>query len=389
MQRSLLLHDVASKGAAPTSDGASNARQKFDDRPFLAIWETTQACDLVCKHCRACAQSARDRDELTTSEGKRLLDELADARVPLVVLTGGDPAKRPDLLELVRHGVGRGINLALTPSATPLVTDALVRELAAAGLSRLAISIDGSTAEVHDEFRGVVGSFAEAQRILATARAANLQTQINTSIHSGNIGEIASMARLVENLGARLWSVFYLVPTGRAQVEMLPRAEQIEQTMSELAELAELAPFAVKTTAAPHYRRVLAQRAKERGASAEHGVYGRAAVRINDGRGFVFVSHRGDIFPSGFLPLPCGNVRHESVLDVYVNHPVFQELRSADLLKGKCGACEYRNLCGGSRARAYALTGNYLESDELCAYVPPAYRGETARPRRRLTVTHG
>jgi radical SAM protein len=371
------------------SEAASNVRQKFDDRPFIAIWETTQACDLVCRHCRACAQSTRDRDELATSEGKHLLDELADARVPLVVLTGGDPAKRPDLLELVRYGVGRRLNLALTPSATPLVTDELVRELAAAGLSRLAISIDGSTADVHDEFRGVSGSFTEAQRILATARAAGLQTQINTSIHAGNAGDIANMARVVESLGARLWSVFYVVPTGRAQVDMLPRAELIEQTMHELAELAEVVPFAVKTTAAPHYRRVLAQRAKRRGSSAEHGVYGRAAVRINDGRGFVFVSHRGDIFPSGFLPLPCGNVRRESVLEVYVNHPVFQELRRAEQLKGKCGACEYRNLCGGSRARAYALTGDYLESDELCAYVPPAYREATLAPRRHLMVTDG
>ena len=373
----------------PMSEAVLSVRQKFDDRPFIAIWETTQACDLVCKHCRACAQAARDRDELTTSEGKRLLDDLADARVPLVVLTGGDPAKRPDLLELVRHAVGRGINLALTPSATPLVTDELVRELAAAGLSRLAISIDGSTAEIHDAFRGVSGSFAEARRILETARAVNLQTQVNTSIHAGNTGEIASIARLVETLAARLWSVFYVVPTGRADVDMLPRAEQVEQTMNELAELAELVPFAVKTTAAPHYRRVLAQRAKQRGASAEHGVYGRAAVRINDGRGFVFVSHRGDIFPSGFLPLPCGNVRRESVLDVYLKHPVFQQLRSTDQLKGKCGACEYRNLCGGSRARAYALTGDYLESDELCAYVPPAYQEATQLPRRHLTVSHG
>ena len=189
------------------------------------------------------------------------------------------------------------------------------------------------------------------------------------------------MVPVVEAAGARLWSVFYVVPTGRAQADMLPSAEVVEQTMNELAELAEIVPFAVKTTAAPHYRRVLAQRAKRNGASAEHGVYGRKAMRINDGLGFVFVSHRGEIFPSGFLPLPCGNVRAASVIDVYRDHPVFKQLRNSDELKGKCGACEYRNLCGGSRARAYAVSGDMLASDELCVYRPPAYVGALATRR--------
>jgi radical SAM protein with 4Fe4S-binding SPASM domain len=197
------------------------------------------------------------------------------------------------------------------------------------------------------------------------------------------------MARLVEAVGARLWSVFYVVPTGRADAQMLPSAEAVERTMNELAEIAEVVPFAVKTTAAPHYRRVLAQRAKRNGFAAEHGVYGRASVRINDGRGFVFVSHRGDIFPSGFLPLPCGNVRSQKVLDVYREHPVFQDLRDTNRLKGKCGACEYRNICGGSRARAYALTGDLLEADELCVYHPPGYALKSEPAQRRLTVLDG
>jgi radical SAM protein len=346
----------------------------------------TQACDLVCKHCRACAQPSRDRDELTTEEGKRLLSELAAAHVPLVVLTGGDPAKRPDLLELVTHGVACGLNLGLTPSATPLVSDALVAELARTGLSRLAVSIDGPTAAIHDEFRGVAGSFADAERILGAARNAGLVTQVNTSVHAGNIGALADMARVVHASGAKLWSVFYIVPTGRAETDMLPDAETVERSLLELAELAESAAFAVKTTAAPHYRRVLAQRAKQRGTSARHGVYGRAAVRINDGRGFVFISHRGEIYPSGFLPVSCGSVREQALLDVYREHPVFRDLRDGNALKGKCGACEYRNLCGGSRARAYALTGDLLESDELCAYQPPGYSPVRGSGRRRLSV---
>jgi radical SAM protein len=361
---------------------------KFDDRPFIAIWETTEACDLACRHCRASAQPARDCGELTTSEGKQLLDDFACAKIPLVVLTGGDPAKRPDLLELIDHGIERGLTMALTPSATPLVTDELVRELASLELSCLAISIDGPEAGAHDDFRGVSGSFSHSQRILSVARASGLATQINTSVHTGNIGQLGAMAAWVATTGARLWSVFYVVPTGRAQADMMPSAEAVERSLEELASLAEQTPFAIKTTAAPHYRRVLAERAKARGSSAEHGFRGKSAVRINDGRGFVFVSHRGEIFPSGFLPVHCGNVRTESVLDVYRSHPTFQSLRDSAELTGKCGACDYRNLCGGSRARAYALAGNFLGSDPLCAYVPPGYVDTSVGPsiRRRLEV---
>jgi AdoMet-dependent heme synthase len=342
--------------------------------------------DLVCKHCRACAQPARDRAELTTSEGKLLLDQFARGGVPLVVLTGGDPAKRPDLLELVEHGVRAGLNLGLTPSATPLVTNELVAEVAALGLSRLAISIDGHTPAVHDEFRGVAGSFAEARRILEAAARAGLATQINTTVHADNIHDLAGMAGLVEALGARLWSVFYVVPTGRAHAEMLPDTAAVEDSLHELASIAERVGFGVKTTAAPHYRRVLVQRVKRGGAAVQHGTYGRTAIRINDGRGFVFVSHRGEIFPSGFLPVVCGNVRTDDVLSVYRNHPVFQQLRDSGQLQGKCGVCEYRNLCGGSRARAYALTSDYLQSDELCAYVPPGYVAASDVEPRRLRV---
>jgi len=364
---------------------------KFDERPFIAIWETTQACDLACQHCRASAQPLRDAGELTTDEGKRLLDELADARTPLVVLTGGDPAKRPDLLELLEYGIGRGLNMALTPSATPLVSDELVQELARIRLSCVAISIDGPTADVHDAFRGVAGSFEHSRRILARARSSGLPTQVNTSIHAGNIGQLEEMAALVATLGARLWSVFYVVPTGRAQIELMPSAEAVEASLTELATIAGRVRFGVKTTAAPHYRRVLAERAKQRGVVAEHGFRGKAAVRINDGRGFVFVSHRGDIFPSGFLPVPCGNVRSQKLLTVYGEHPVFRALRDSAQLTGKCGACEYRNLCGGSRARAYATQGDWLASDPLCAYVPPCYVGaaSAAAPRRHLELLDG
>jgi radical SAM protein len=360
---------------------------KYDDRPFIAIWETTQACDLVCQHCRACAQPARDRDELSTSEGFALLRTFAEAKVPLVVLTGGDPAKRPDLVELVRYGVSLGVHLGLTPSATPLVTEELLEQLVASGLSRLAISIDGPDAETHDSFRGVPGSFAHATRILDTAAKLSLRTQINTTVHAGTILRLNEMAALVRARGSVLWSVFYVVPTGRAEARMLPSAEAVEQSLHELATIASNAPFALKTTAAPHYRRILAERSKTTGSRPQHGTMGKLGERVNDGRGFLFVSHRGDVYPSGFLPIACGNVRRENPVDVYREHALFQGLRDSERLKGKCGVCKYRNLCGGSRGRAFALEGDPYASDSLCVYVPPEFvEQRSARPRRSLEV---
>jgi radical SAM protein len=345
----------------------------FDDHPFIAIWETTQACDLVCQHCRASAQPSRDAAELDTAEAKQLLDAFARVRVPLVVLTGGDPAKREDLVELVEHGSAARLIMGLTPSATPRVTPELIGALANAGLSRLAVSVDSPTPEPHDAFRGVTGSFELSLRILRDGKRAGIGTQINTSIHAGNLHQLRQMAGLVGELGCSLWSVFFVVPTGRAKAGMLPSADAVERALEELAELAESAPFAVKTTAAPHYRRVLMARKKETGASAEHGTHGKRGVRVNDGRGFLFVSHRGEVFPSGFLPLPCGNVRDRDVIEIYRESPVLRALRDPARLAGKCGACEYARVCGGSRARAYATTGDYLDWDDLCAYVPPGY----------------
>jgi radical SAM protein len=367
---------------------------QFDDRPFITIWETTQACDLVCAHCRASAQPQRDPLELTTDEGKALLLDLAEAHVPLVVLTGGDPAKRPDLVELVQHGCSIGLNMGLTPSATPRVTEDLIAHLASVGLSRLAISIDGPNAAVHDAFRGVGGSFENSLRILRSARQHGIATQVNTSVYRSNIDDLASIAELVRSVGSILWSVFFVVPTGRAKIDMLPGASAVEGALDRLADIAQNERFSVKTTAAPHYRRILLERRKNREGAAEHGVHGRRGMRVNDGRGFLFVSHRGDIFPSGFLPRLCGNVREENAVDVYRRHPVFRTLRDPNSLTGKCGACTYRTVCGGSRARALAMTGSLLASDPLCDYFPPGYKakpGDTYEPpaQHRLRVLNG
>jgi radical SAM protein len=356
----------------------SFSENPFDARPLLAIWEMTQACDLACVHCRACATPARAAGELSTEEGKRVLDRVHAMGTPLMILTGGDPAKREDLVEIVRYGASIGLTMALTPSGTPLTTRALLADLKGAGLARLAVSVDGPDAATHDAFRRVDGSFAESVRILREARALGLEVQINTSVGPHNMKSMAAMAAMVRELGAVLWSVFVVVPTGRAESSLLLGPKAIESLFEELATLADGAPFDVKTTAAPHFRRVLMQR---RGDSAtvgvlsdvdEHGLV-RGMRGINDGVGFLFVSHEGEIFPSGFLPVSAGNVRRDDLVDVYRDSPLFRSLRDLNAIQGKCGVCPFKRVCGGSRARAYAMTGDALGADPLCAYVPKGW----------------
>lgn len=349
---------------------------KFNERPFIAIWEMTQACDLVCKHCRAEASPTRDCGELTTKEAEQLLDSFAQAEVPLVIFTGGDPAKRPDLVHLVGYASEKGLNIGLTPSATPLVTRALLEQLKAAGLKRLAMSIDGLTHEIHDEFRGRVGSFDQTLTVLNTARALGIPTQVNTTLHAGTIHELPALADLMTDIGIDLWSVFAMVPTGRASQALMPGASAIEAAFSTLLELSFGTPFAIKTTAGPHYRRLALEEKKLSGTDVIIGMRGRQAMWVNEGRGFLFISHLGQVFPSGFLPIACGDVRESDPVALYRRHPTFQLLRDSDSLKGKCGSCSYRMVCGGARARAYAMTGDLMESDPLCSYVPPDYQGK-------------
>lgn len=348
------------------------------------IWEMTQACDLACVHCRACATPRRDPEELTTAEGKRLMDSVAAMRTPLLVLTGGDPAKREDLAELVAYGSSIGLSVAVTPSGTPLMTRELLSDLKDAKVARVAVSVDGPTPEIHDRFRGVAGSFEHSLRILTDAREVGIERQVNTTIGEHNRMSLRDMAALVEGTGAMLWSVFVVVPTGRAARSLLLDARTLERDLEHLADIMETAPFDVKTTAAPHFRRVLLQR-RERDAvglcrdvdsdGVVHGMRG-----INDGVGLAFVSHRGDVYPSGFLPVAAGNVRTADLGQVYRDAPIFRDARDHGALEGKCGVCPFKVVCGGSRARAFALGGSVFASDPLCPYVPKGWDGEPPSP---------
>lgn len=352
----------------------------FNANPFIVIWETTQACDLACLHCRASAQPFRDPRELSTAEARQLMDKVRDMGPPLFVLTGGDPLKRPDTVALVEYGTSIGLRVALTPSGTPLMTPPVLSSLHDAGLARLAVSLDGSCEAIHDRFRGVTGSFEWSVRMLRTARQLGLSTQVNTTISRDNVADLEPLIALMGELGIALWSVFVVVPTGRGHTGQLPTADELESVFERLYELSLTSTFDIKTTAAPHYRRVVLQkqRAARRAQSPlpaglqPHDAIGRSRG-VNDGNGFVFVSHRGEIYPSGFMPVSAGNVRSDDLATVYRTHPLFTALRDADRLEGKCGVCEYRWVCGGSRSRAFALTGNAHAADPLCAYIPPAW----------------
>jgi AdoMet-dependent heme synthase len=361
----------------------------FDRSPFLVIWETTQACDLACKHCRAEAQPLRHPAELTTREAKRMLDEVRRFGPIIFVFSGGDALKRPDIVELAEYGAGLGLRMAITPATTSLATSPMIRALKDAGIARLAVSLDGSHPGIHDEFRQVSGSFDHGLRILRASQEIGLSTQVNTVVARHNLDDFDALCALMTELGIVFWEVFFLVPMGRARPEDVAAAEEFEAVFHRLYDLSKTAPFDIKATAAPQYSRVVLQRKmQERRAGGKdveadtmtaglrHSLtdgIGRAR-NVNDGDGFMFVSHTGDIYPSGFLPLPAGNLRHDDLVDVYRDAPLFRELRDRSRLKGKCGVCEYLPVCGGSRARAYAVTGDHLASEPFCTHVPKRWQ---------------
>ncbi len=360
----------------------SHTRADFDHSPMIVFYETTRACDLACKHCRADAQRQCDPNELSTANAKRTITELAKfPKPPLLVLTGGDPVKRADVFDLVAFARSIGLQVAMTPSATPLVTDDVIRRLKDAGLHRLAVSLDGADPATHDGFRQVAGSFQRTMEIIAQANKVGLPVQINTTVGRHNVDQLEAIAAMLAQLGVVLWSVFFIVPTGRATMEQRLDADEVEATFARLFRLMKLHPqMPVKTTEAPHYRRFVLQELKRTGAvraaTAAPGMGG-----TNDGKGICFISHTGEIYPSGFLPICCGTAPFDSVVRVYQQSKLFQALRDGDNLKEKCGACEFKEICGGSRARSYAISGgDPFAAEPDCAYQPPRWQDSASLP---------
>ncbi|WML38764.1 TIGR04053 family radical SAM/SPASM domain-containing protein [Neobacillus sp. OS1-2] len=368
----------------------------FNKDPFIVIWELTRACQLKCLHCRADAQYARDPRELTFEEGKNLIDQIYDMNNPILVFTGGDPLMREDVFDIAKYAVQKGVRVSMTPSATPNVTMEAMQKAKEVGLSRWAFSLDGPTAEIHDHFRGTAGSFDLTMEKIKYLHELEMPIQINTVVSRYNYEHLEEMAKLVEELKCVLWSVFFLVPTGRGQVTDMVSPVETEKVLRWLYDLSKRVPFDIKTTEAMHYRRVVIQQkmreAKaqtdeidylsaltEKGLTGSIDGLGRAPKGVNDGNGFVFISHIGDVYPSGLLPVKAGNVRETPLAEIYRESPIFKALRKPDEFKGKCGVCEFRYVCGGSRSRAFAMTGDYLESEPFCVYVPKVLREKQAQ----------
>ena len=352
----------------------------FGMAPFTIAWEVTRACAYACVHCRADAQHQRDPRELSTDEAKALIERLAAfGNNPILVFTGGDPMMRPDLFELIAYANERGLRCSLTPTATALPTKERLEKAREAGIKRVALSLDAPRPEIHDDFRKVKGSWQRTMDTLHRAHDVGLSVQVNTTVAKYNVDILHEMVPFIQEVGAVQWSVFFLVPTGRAMREQMISAGQHEKVFNWLYDLSQDAPFDIKSTAAPMYRRVAIERKRAEqtdkpvtfqsaGFQYADGLH-RPTKGVNDGNGFLFISHIGEIQPSGFLPITAGMVREQDIVDVYRNSQIFKDLRDPSKLKGVCGTCKFNDVCGGQRGRAYEITGDYLESDPACVLV--------------------
>jgi radical SAM protein len=363
---------------------------------MIVYWEMTRACGLACKHCRAEAMPTPHPLELTPIESKELLAQIASFGdpVPHLILTGGDPLSRKDLYNVIDDARALELEVSITPSATPELTNDAIAKLKEHGIQSLGLSLDGSCAARHDTIRAVPGTFDRTVEAARHAGRLGLPIQVNTLVAAETVDDLPAIYELLRtSFPVMRWSLFFLISVGRGKALNEVSPAEGERLMDWVLDLVPHAPFVVKTTEAPSYRRLALTRMRAAGMHAAEvektSVY--RGFQIRDGHGIVFVSNVGEVYPSGFLPLPCGNVRSEALSNTYRNSPVFRALHAPEKFLGRCGACEYRQICGGSRARAFAYTGNVLESDPFCAYVPAKFpataskddlRGERQAPGR-------
>ena len=367
-------HPGGHPGALPGVGAVKPRGLVYDRAPMLVYWETTLACGLACRHCRATAEPERSPLELTTQEGLGLLDRILGFGDPLphVVFTGGDPLRRPDLEELVAGATERGIGASLAPAVTQDFTKARLASLKAAGIQTISLSLDGSSPELHDGLRGVPGTFAMTMEAATWAHEVGFPIQVNTLVTDTTLADLPAIYEVVGRMGILRWSLFFLISVGRGTVLREISPAQSEKLFGWLYDLSQVARFQIKTTEATHYRRVATRRMEQDGKSDEEILrtpVGRG-FGVRDGNGIIFVAHDGSVYPSGFLPLPVGNVRTDDIVRLYREQEVFTSLRDTSQFRGRCGACSYVDRCGGSRARAFAWTGDILEADPLCPYVP-------------------
>jgi heme b synthase len=339
----------------------------------LVAWETTRNCNLACVHCRASATMGPHQGELGTAEALRLLDQIAEVGRPIIILTGGEPLLRSDIFQLARYGTDRGMRMVMALNGT-LISPQVARQLVEAGIQRISVSLDGASPQTHDRFRQVKGAFEATLKGIDLLKKAGMDFQINTTITKTNLDQIPKIQRLAVDLGAVAHHIFLLVPTGRGKyiVDQEIDAAEYESTLNWFYDQREETPLQLKATCAPHYYRILRQRAKEDGRSVSFQTHGLDAVTRGclGGVGFCFISHRGIVQPCGYLDLNSGDVRQTSFAEIWHHSDIFSQLRNYDHLKGKCGLCEYKRVCGGCRARAYEATGDFMNEEPLCSYQP-------------------
>ncbi len=364
----------------PPHPGGANAPKESSLR--LVAWETTRNCNLACVHCRASATCGPYEGELDTRTSLRLLDEIAEVAKPIIILTGGEPLLRDDIFELARHGTDLGLRMVMACNGT-FIDTATARKMKDVGIKRISVSLDGSTADIHDTFRGVPGAFEGALRGLENAKKAGIEFQINTTITKANLKQIPKILDLAVTLGAVAHHIFLLVPTGRGKyiLDKAIDATEYEETLNWFYDQREKTPLQLKATCAPHYYRILRQRAHEEGKKITFQSHGLDAVTRGclGGIGFCFVSHTGIVQPCGFLDLNCGDVTKTGFGEIWHRSEIFRNLRDYEKLSGKCGPCEYKRVCGGCRARAYEATGDYMAEEPLCNYQP-------AKKNKRITA---
>jgi len=346
----------------------------FSEKPLRIYWELTQACDLACKHCRAEANPHRHPNELTTEEVKKTIDNISGFGKPYphLIMTGGDLLYREDIFEIVEYAISQGFGVSISPSGTNKLTYEKLRRFKQLGVSAMSLSIDGSNKKRHDEFRGVDGVFDITIKAMRWVRELRIPLQINTLVSNETYDDIPAIYELLKKEGTERWSLFFLVRVGRGEVLQQITPKQAHQLMDWLFEKSRTSRFVITTTEAPHYRYVVYENLRRLGKEDENIIkspIGRG-FGIRDGNGILFISHIGDIYPSGFLEIAVGNVKKDNIVEIYRTHKIFKELREPSLLKGRCGICEYKYICGGSRARAFADTKDYLMEDKLCDYEP-------------------
>jgi heme b synthase len=333
----------------------------------------TRSCNLACKHCRAEAHPEPYPGELTTDQAKALIDTFPEVGDPIIIFTGGEPLMRKDIFELVEYAHNKGLKCVMAPNGT-LITEENARRMKEVGIERVSISIDGPDPESHDEFRGVPGAFAASMRGIEYLKKAGVPFQINTTVTKTNLARFKDIFHLAEKLGAVAWHIFLLVPTGRGAAlgKDVITAEEYEQVLNWFYDFRKTTDMHLKATCAPHYHRILRQRAKEEGIPVNFETFGLDAVSRGclGGTGFCFISHTGQVQPCGYLELDCGQIKKTPFPEIWKNSPQFKELRNPKLYRGKCGRCEYFKFCAGCRARAQTMNGHYLEEEPLCTYQP-------------------